>query len=125
MQGELCVVERSDEVKDIHQKIHTLEQYSQTLRMYIETVENLVKIVNEKIDTLYEMLKLEDKARQKMGEYRYRYCTYNVKGYCEEEGHVISDPKNLKVSTTQKNGKYYSKITWKECVRCDRYFFYK
>ena len=110
-------------MKDIHQEIHTLRHSIRDLRMYIEGVEKMVKIVNEKVDTLYEKLKLEDKARQKMGEYRYGYCTYNVKGYCEEEGHVILDSENVKVSTTQKNGKYYPKITWKECARCDRYFF--
>lgn len=90
----------------------------------IDDLHHSIQDISRKVDELYEILRLDQRVKQLMGQNRFNNCIYSVQGYCEEEGHAVG-PKTAGVNTVKKDGKYYPQITSINCQVCDRYFFGK
>ncbi|MBA7662186.1 hypothetical protein ES703_70212 [subsurface metagenome] len=85
---------------------------------------DVVKTVNERVDIVYDKLKMEDEIKHWRGEDRLKHCMYSEDGYCVESEHAV-DPKTVEVSTVKKGDLYYPQITWFNCEVCSRYFLGK
>ena len=77
----------------------------------VEALEERMAKLEQKVEELYEILRLDRKIKRLIGQNRFKKCIYSVQGYCQEEGHVV-DPKTVSVNTVEKDGRFYPQITW-------------
>ena len=55
----------------------------------------VIKKVNERVDGVYDMLKVDDKIKRWKGQGRLRYCMYVENGYCVEKNHAVDPEGNI------------------------------
>ena len=114
-----------EKVKRLDDRIDHLQRHIASNKRSINALANLISLIDERVANLDKIQGLEGRIQRFRGEDRFTRCTHLVKGYCEEEGHGVSDPNAISVRTVKKNDKYYPQVTWVDCEMCSDYFLGK
>ena len=108
---------RIDLLEKIVNKEGEIRKY---IKQMVDNVDEKVHVVFDGVKNLAEEVEKLYKVAEVVGKRKLEDCVYSRGGYCEEITHAIADPSKVDISTTQKDSKYYPRVTWRDCYLCSK-----